>query len=107
MYKKIEELAKRGEQHDIMDALRLLTVAYMDMCGISAGCRTVIFYAAEEWLKRLALQALPLSELAKKKSLLEFLPYITDEYVSEIYDRYDIAAMDNEELLNCCEKNSE
>ena len=31
-YKKIEKLAKRGDQHDIMDALKLLTNAYMEMC---------------------------------------------------------------------------
>ena len=35
MYKKIEELAKRGEQHDIMDALRLLTKAYMEIFFVS------------------------------------------------------------------------
>ena len=64
--KKIEKLAKRGEQHDVMDALRLLTTAYIDMCGISAGCRTVVFYAAEAWQERLAWADLPLSELARK-----------------------------------------
>ena len=31
----IKELAKRGEQHDAMNALRLPANAYMDMCGIS------------------------------------------------------------------------
>ena len=102
--KTIEQLAKRGEQHDIMDALRLLTVAYMDMCGISLGCRTVVFCAAEAWQERLAWLDLPLSELARKNGLTEFMPYITSDYDPEIYDRYDIVAMDNEELLNRCEQ---
>jgi hypothetical protein len=101
--KTIEKLAKRGEQHDIIDALRLLTVAYMDMCGISAGCRTILYYAAEAWLERLAWLDLPLSEIARKNGLIEFMPYINSEYDPEIYDRYDIVAMDNEELLNCCQ----
>lgn len=73
------------------------------MCGISAGCRTVIFYAAEAWQERLAWTDLPLSELARKNGLIEFIPYINSEYDPGIYDRYDIAAMDNEELLNCCQ----
>jgi hypothetical protein len=102
--KGIEKLAKRGEQYNIMDALRLLTEAYISMCGISAGCRTVIFYAAEAWQERLAWMDLPLSELARKNGLTEFMPYITSDYDPEIYDRYDIVAMDNEELLNCCQR---
>ena len=102
--KAIEKLAKRGEQHDIMDALRLLTEAYINMCGISAGCRTVIFYAAQAFQERLAWMDLPLSEIARKNGLIEFMPYINSEYDPEIYDRYDIAAMDNEELLACCQQ---
>lgn len=102
--KGIEKLAKRGEQYDIMDALRLLTMAYMDMCGISAGSRTVIFYAAEAWQERLAWMNLPLSELARKNGLTEFMPYIISEYDPEIYDKYDIAVMDNKELQACCQQ---
>ena len=52
--KTIEKLAKRGEQHDIVDALKLLVQAYMDMCGISAGYRTVAFYSAKSWQEKLA-----------------------------------------------------
>ena len=100
--KKIGKLAKRGELYDIIDALRLLTVAYMDMCGISIGCRTVVFCAAGEWKSRLAWLDLPLSEIARKSGLIDFFPYVTSEYDPEIYDRYDIAGMDCEELLTCC-----
>ena len=100
--KKTGKLAKRGELYDIIDALRLLTVAYMDMCGISIGCRTVVFCAAGEWKSRLAWLDLPLSEIARKSGLIDFFPYVTSEYDPEIYDRYDIAGMDCEELLTCC-----
>ena len=102
--KKMEELAQRGEQHDIMDALRLLTVAYIDMCGISKGCRTVVLCAAGEWQERLAWMDLPLSEKARKNGLIDLMPYITSDYNPEIYDRYDIACMSREELLSCCEQ---
>ena len=67
----IKELAKRGENHDIIDALRLLTEAYIQMCGISAGFRTVVFYSAESWQEKLAWLELPLSEAARKNGLAE------------------------------------
>ena len=47
----IKQLAKKGEQHDVMDALRLLTKAYIEMCGISYSYRTVVYCAAELWQK--------------------------------------------------------
>ena len=102
--KKIVKLAMRGEQHDVMDALRLLTNAYIEMCGISLACRTVVFCAAGEWQERLAWMDLPLSEIARKSGLTDFLPYITSDYDPEIYNRYDIAGMACEELLTCCEQ---
>ena len=102
--KKIGKLAKRGELYDIIDALRLLTVAYMDMCGISIGCRTVVFCAAGEWQERLAWMDLPLSEIARKSGLTDFMPYITSDYNPKIYNRYNIAVMDREEILSCFEQ---
>ena len=64
-YELIESYAKRAENHDVMDALVLLTKAYIDQCGISLGYRTVIYCAAEQWLERLAWLDLPLSEMAR------------------------------------------
>ena len=61
----IEEFAKLGEHHDVMDALSLLTHAYISQCGISLGGRSVIYVAAERWLERLAWMDLPLSEMAR------------------------------------------
>jgi hypothetical protein len=100
----ISELAKRGEQYDVMHALRLLTNAYMDMCGISLGCRTVVFYAAEEWQEKLAWTDLPLSEIARKNGLIDFMSYITSDFDPDVYNQYDIAVMDHEELLTCCQQ---
>lgn len=100
----ISELAKRGEQYDVMHALRLLTNAYIDMCGISLGCRTVVFYAAEEWQEKLAWTDLPLSEIARKNGLIDFMSYITSDFDPDVYNQYDIAVMDHEELLTCCQQ---
>lgn len=47
MMKTIEEYARQGELHDVMDALKLLTQAYISQCGISLGNRTIVYDAAE------------------------------------------------------------
>ena len=46
-YELIESYAKKGESHDVMSALTLLTKAYINQCGVSMGSRTVIYCAAE------------------------------------------------------------
>ena len=100
----IEQLAKKGEQHDVMDALRLLTKAYIEMCGISYSYGTVVYCAAELWQNRLEKMDHPLAEKAKKWPLVLLMPYITSEYDPEKYDRYDIAGMNLEERLDCCKQ---
>ena len=88
--KLIEKYAKCGEQCDVMKALTLLTEAYVDMCGISLGYRTVVYCAAEGWQEKLAWLDLPLSELARKEPFVNLMPHISKEYVPEEYDEYDI-----------------
>ena len=100
--KAIEILARRGEQCDVMKALALLTKAYISMCGISLGYRTVIYCAAEPWQEKLAWLDLPLSEMARKKAFVTLMPHITSDYDPDIYDEYDIYGMSKEELLDVC-----
>jgi hypothetical protein len=100
--KSIERYAKRGEQCDVMKALTLLTKAYINQCGVSLGCRTVIYCAAEGWQERLAWLDLPLSEIARKEPFVNLMPHISKEYVPEKYDEYDIAPLQDAELLNIC-----
>lgn len=102
--KVIEEYAKRGEQCDVMKELTLLTQAYISQCGISLGCRTVVYCAAEPWQERLAWMDLSLSEMARKEPFVHLMPYITKEYVPEECDGYDIAAMEDDELLKVCNR---
>ena len=102
MKKDINEYAKRGEQCDVMKALTLLTKAYISMCGISLGCRTVVYCAAEPWKERLAWLDMPLSEMARKEPFVHLMPHISNEYIPEEYDEYDITAMEEEELLSVC-----
>ena len=100
--KAIEKYAKRGEHCDVMKALTLLTKAYISLCGISLGCRTVVYCAAECWQEKLAWLDLPLSELARKEPFVNLMPHISEEYVQEEYDKYDITALEHEDLLNIC-----
>lgn len=102
MKEAIKVLAKRGEKCDVMKALTLLTKAYISMCGISFGYRTVVYCAAEAWQERLAWLDLPLSEMARKEALVTLMPHITSAYDPEEYDDYDITGMNKDELMNVC-----
>lgn len=99
---ELEVYAKKGESHDIMDALRLLTDAYVDNCGISIGNRTMIYIAAERWFERLAWQDLPLSEQACTSSLHKMFPLFSSVYNKECHDEYDICGMQENEYIKCC-----
>lgn len=98
------EYARLGEHHDVMEALTLLTKAYINMCGYSLGYRTVVYCAGEAWQERLAWLDLPLSEMARKESLVTLMPFISNEYNPEIYDEYDISGMNEEELMAGCKQ---
>lgn len=102
MKKLIEKYAIRGEQCDVMKALTLLANAYISMCGISLGYRTVAYCAAEPWQERLAWLDLPLSEMARKEPFVHLMPHISRKYIPDEYDEYDITAMEGEEVLRVC-----
>lgn len=102
--KTLEEYAKLGEHHDIMDALSLLTKAYINMCGYSLGYRTIVYCAGEAWKEKLAWLDLPLSEMARNESLVTLMPHISCEYNPELYDEYDISGMSEENLVSGCKK---
>ena len=99
----IKELAKRGEQHDVMDALRLLTDAYVSMCGGSLEYRTVVFYSLMEWQVKLAWLDLPLSEMARKDALVDMLPLFSNKYNPDVHDNFYTTGLDNEQLRACSE----
>jgi len=100
----IEQYAQLGAHHDVMDALILLTNAYIDKCGISMTDRTVIYNSAEAWQDRLASMNLPLSEMAKNVALVSLMPHISSDYIPERYDKYDITVLSNDELLEYCKE---
>ena len=106
--RSIEDLAKRGEHHDIMDALKILIDVYMTQCGKNWERQVVCYYAADAWLKKLALVDLPLSEMARKNVLKDMMPFLNNEYDPCIFNKYGsvqkVEAMDSAELKLCCQQ---
>lgn len=98
----ITKYALAGQSYDIMQALELLTKAYIAECGISLGFRSLVYYAAERWMEKLAWLDLPLSEMARKEALVTLMPHITSDYDPDVYDDYDIIGLSDEELLESC-----
>lgn len=94
-----EWYAQQHAKYDVMEALLLLTKAYISQCGVSMGNRSLVYYAAEVWQEKLAWMDLPLSDMARKCTFVELMPHITSEYVPERYERYDISGLDEEELV--------
>ena len=96
----IEELARRGEGHDIMDALRLLTDVYVNNCGISISIRTVAFEAMDAWLNRLAWTDLPLSKMMRHTGSWEMMPLFSSRYNPPECDDSDITPLQYPEMEN-------
>ena len=98
-----EKYAAEGETMDALEALRLLTKAYMQECGISIGMRTTVYTAAEQWLyHRLSKQSNnPFNKEQLEEPLVELMPLLCKEYDAECYGQWDICgglslAQDNE-----------
>lgn len=100
--RSFDDYGAAGAGHDVMKALELLTRAYVSQCGLSLGCRTVVYCAAESWQLKLAFLDLPLSEMARKEPLFLIMPHISECYDPEVHDEYDICGMNNDELMSSC-----
>lgn len=87
------KVAQLGAKMDIMYALHLLCDAYIDMCGISLGSRTVYHRAGEGWMKKLGESDHELALDARNHSLTGLFPFINKRYIPEEYNDYDISPM--------------
>ena len=74
-----------------VEAIRLLTLKYIEQCGVSLGMRTLYYNAAEAWQEILASTPNhPLAKPAEELMLYELMPLICEAYKPELYDKYDI-----------------
>ena len=87
-----EKYAKEGEGMDALEALRLLTKAYMKECGFSISMRTVVYVAAEQWLyERLPQQSNnPFTTEQLEGPLVYLMSSLCEEYDHEYYRQWDI-----------------
>ena len=82
-----------------VEAIRLLTLKYIEQCGVSLGMRTLYYNAAEAWQEILATLNHPLEQIANELSLRKLMPLICEEYKPELYDKYDITYLNDDELM--------
>lgn len=83
-----------------VEAIRLLTLKYIEQCGASLGMRTLYYNAAEAWQEILAGEHdNPMAIPAKELPLYQLMPLICEEYKHELYDKYDITNLTDDELL--------
>ena len=96
--------ASEGKNMDAMEALRLLTKAYIKECGMSLSMRTALYNAAEVWLyDRLPKQRNnPFTAEQMEKHLVDLMPLICDEYKPDYHGQWDIGILDAKELKRCC-----
>ena len=88
-----------------VEAIRLLTLKYIEQCGVSLGMRTLYYNAAEAWQEILATTFNHLlKESAKELPLYQLMPLICEEYKPKLYDQYDITYLNDDELLTLYEE---
>ena len=88
-----------------VEAIRLLTLKYIEQCSVSLGMRTLYYNAAEAWQEILASTPNhPLAKPAEELMLYELMPLICKAYKPELYDKYDITYLDDDKLLALYEK---
>ena len=75
--KTIEEYAKLGEHHVVMDALTLLTNAFVKLHA-RGDYEAVVYDAAEIWQEKLGWMDLPLSYIARKGPFSNLMPHINE-----------------------------
>ena len=96
--------ASEGKNMDAMEALRLLTKAYIKECGMSLSMRTALHHAGEIWLgERLPKQSNnPFTDEQIQQPLTDLMPLICDEYKPDYHGQWDIGILNAKELKRCC-----
>ena len=83
-----------------VEAIRLLTLKYIEQCGVSLGMRTLYYNAAEAWQEILATTLNhPLQQITEELSLRKLMPLICEEYKPELHDKYAISYLNDDELM--------
>ena len=88
---------------DPLRAMILLTKACMNYMHVSAGYRSMAYYAGWAWLKEFNKTDHPLTAQTRDLAFCEVMPLICTDYSQEEYDEFDVIQInsnDEERLLS-------
>ena len=88
------EYVHKADGMDPLRAMQLLTKASMNYMRISAGYRSMTYYAGGHWLKAFNKTDHPLTAQTKDLAFCEVMPLICSDYSQEEYDEFDVIHID-------------
>ena len=96
---------ERESERTPIEALTLLTDAYIAECGVSMTYRTLVEGASWYWQKLLAESEHVLANFAKKHSFTQLMPYLSEEFNQrkEHYWEYDICNLDSDTVIEAAQ----
>ena len=96
---------ERESERTPIEALTLLTDAYIAECGISMTYRTLVEGASWYWQKLLAESEHKLARFAKGHSFTHLMPYLSEEFNKrkEHYWEYDICDLDSDIAIDAAQ----
>lgn len=84
----------KAEGMDPLRAMQLLTRACMNYMHVSAGYRSMAYYAGRAWLEEFNKTDHPLTAQTKDMAFCEVMPLICTDYSQEEYDEFDVIHID-------------
>ena len=95
------EYVKKAEGMEPLRAMMLLTKACMNYMRVSAGYRSMAYYAGGHWLKAFNKTDHPVTAQTRNMSFREVMPLICSDYSQEEYNEFDVMHidLDDEERL--------
>jgi len=84
----------KAEGMDPLRAMILLTKACMNYMHVSAGYRSMAYYAGWAWLKEFNKTDHPLTAQTRDMAFCEVMPLICTDYSQEEYDEFDVIHID-------------
>lgn len=99
--RRFYDYVHKAEGMDPLRAMKLLTKACMNYMGVSAGYRSMAYYAGCEWLNVFNKTEHPLVAQTKDMAFCEVMPLICSDYSQEEYDDFDVIHInpDHEEQI--------
>ena len=95
------DYVKKAEDMDPLRAMKLLMKASMNYMHVSAGHRSMAYYAGRAWLEEFNETDHPLTAQTKGMSFCEVMPLICNDYSQEEYNEFDVIHInpDHEEQI--------